>query len=87
MPRFCFADVRQAAQQDGEQRIEAAEAEEQTAVSFPYHAAGYDPAWLVLYAVQVRSSGVALLRQSAELLACPVSVLSLMLTAEPAHQS
>ena len=49
----CAADTRQAAQQDGEQRSAAADDEEQTAVRFPYHAAGYDPAWLVPYAVQV----------------------------------
>ena len=49
-------DIRRTARQDGNQPGEAAPADagEQTTVRFAYHAAGYDPAWLVPYAVQVR---------------------------------
>ncbi len=86
-PRVHVADVRQGAQQGSEQRSEAAEVEEQTAVRFPYHAAGYDPAWLVPYAVQVRASGTAASRQSAELRGMPRSVLSAGRNAEPAYHT
>ena len=48
--------MRQAGQPDGEQRSDAALAatEDERTVRFPYHAAGYDPAWLMPYAMQVQ---------------------------------
>ena len=54
VPVLCAADARQAGQQSSQQRgSNAAVADEdERPVRFRYHAAGYDPTWLVPYAVQ-----------------------------------
>ena len=55
-----LADVRRTGKQRGVEHGEAAAAgavEDERTVRFPCHAAGYDPAWLVPYTLQVCSEG------------------------------